>query len=262
MTYLLDRKVTGPTKWYTTRRRPVLAIVVHVTAGLEDLDATDDQSAERTAAYAATTDRSVSWHSGSDTDTALDLLPASYTAFHCRDYNSSTYGHEISKRTTDWAAVSKRWRDRTLCQAATHLAGKVLELGVPIRKATPFDLDAAIARFDRDGTAEPVGFIGHWELDPSRRSDPGLHRGRDTFPWHEFLDLVRVHANQEADDMDPRALVVLTYNAILGRNPESLEVIAQGAAAIANHPGGEREGQNAFVASVANSDEAKARRKS
>jgi hypothetical protein len=63
----------------------------------------------------------------------------------------------------------------------------------------------------------------------------------------------------EGDDMDPRALVVLTYNAILGRNPETLAVIATGVKAITEHPGGEREGQNAYVAHIANSDEAKQR---
>ena len=64
---------------------------------------------------------------------------------------------------------------------------------------------------------------------------------------------------EESDDMDPRALVVLTYNAILGRNPESLDVITKGVAAITGHPGGEREGQNAYVAHIANSPEAKQR---
>src|SRR5688500_6361688 len=95
--YLLDNPNPNGPFYYTTRRGKILAMVVHITAGLEDLDATNDHSAEATARYAATTSRPVSWHLGSDTDSGFHLLPASYTAFHVRGYNSTTIGHEISK---------------------------------------------------------------------------------------------------------------------------------------------------------------------
>ena len=189
MTYLLDRKVTGPTKWYPTRRRPVLAIVVHVTAGLEDLDGAADHSAERTAAYCASTDRAVSWHSGSDSDSSLALLPASHTAWHCQGYNSVTYGHEISKTHPDWRTMPPEWTAATLGHAAGILGLRARELGVPVRHATRADLDDAIAR---DGP--PVGFLGHAELDPARRRDPGLVARLDTFPWSTFLRLVATPA--------------------------------------------------------------------
>lgn len=196
--YLLENKNPNGDHFYTTRRGRVLAIVVHITAGLEDLDATDDMSAEQTARYAATTDRAVSWHSGSDADSALDLLPDTYTAFQCQGYNSTTYGHEISKRHTDWRWMPEPWRTRTLTVAARHLAPKAAVLGVPRRHATRVELDRAIA----SGGA-PVGFVGHWELDPSRRSDPGLVGRLDTFPWTEFFALMGATANipasQESD---------------------------------------------------------------
>jgi hypothetical protein len=181
--YLLDHPNPYGPHYYTTRRNPLLAIVVHITAGLEDLDATDDNSAEATARYAATTDRAVSWHSGSDSDTAFDLLPASYTAFQCRNYNSSTYGHEISKRDTDWRSEPEPWRTRTLQLAGRHLGAKARALGIPLRKCTQAELDRAIAN-----GGPPVGFIGHHTLDPTRRTDPGLVFGvGDTFPWTEFF---------------------------------------------------------------------------
>lgn len=190
MAYLLEHPnryhLGGTPHFYATRRGRVLAIVVHITAGLEDLDATDDHSAEQTARYAATTDRQVSWHSGSDADSAFDLLPAGYTAFHVHGYNSHTYGHEISKAHPDWRHMPEPWRTRTLTNAAQHLAPKAAELGAPRRHATRAELDHAIAT----GGA-PVGFIGHWELDPDRRSDPGLVRSvGDTFPWTEFFALM------------------------------------------------------------------------
>jgi len=204
--YLLDHPNPHGPHYHTTRRGRVLAIVVHITAGLEDLDATDDHSAENTARYAATTDRQVSWHSGSDSDSALDLLPAGYTAFHCVGYNSTTYGHEISKADPDWRNAPEPWRTRTLTQAARHLGAKARQLGIPIRKATKADLDHAIAT-----GGQPVGFISHAELDPARRRDPGLVPGvGDTFPWNEFLAIAR---GEEADDMgavEQRQIATLT----------------------------------------------------
>jgi len=196
--YLLDSPNPNGDHFYTSRRGRVLAIVVHITAGLEDLDATDDMSAEQTARYAATTDRAVSWHSGSDADSALDLLPDSYTAFQCQGYNSTTYGHEISKRHTDWRWMTEPWRTRTLTVAARHLAPKAAVLGVPRRHATRVELDRAIA-----SNGDPVGFVGHWELDPARRFDPGLVGTLDTFPWTEFFALMgatdHIPASQESD---------------------------------------------------------------
>lgn len=184
--YLFDHKNPNNNHFYTSRRGSILAIVVHITAGLEDLDGQDDQSAEKTAQYAATTERQVSWHSGSDADSSLDLLPASYTAFHCRGYNSRTYGHEISKKTTDWRTAPEAWVDATLSQAANKLAAVANAHGIPFRRATKAELDLAIAR-----NLSPVGFIGHAALDPSRRTDPGLVNGTDTFPWERFFELCR-----------------------------------------------------------------------
>lgn len=191
-----NRNPYGP-HYYTSRRGTVLAIVIHITAGLEDLDGVDDHSAEKTARYAATTSRPVSWHSGSDADSSLDLLPASYTAFHCQGYNSRTYGHEISKRDTDWRDEPPGWVAKTIGRAAAHLAPKAIELGVPIRKARRSDLDTAIAV-----NGAPAGFIGHWELDPGRRSDPGRVGNLDTFPWDPFFAALRGPGHQE-DDMTP-----------------------------------------------------------
>ena len=256
MTYLLSRPVSHGPKWYTSRRRPILAIVEHVTAGLEDLDATDDQSAERTAAYAANTERQVSWHQGTDADSNLILLPDSYTAFHVSGYNSCTLGREISKRHTDWRTMPRHWVQATLGNAAPADAAWCRAHNIPVRKATRRELDEAIAHWQRTGEVRPVGFISHAELDPSRRSDPGFVRSTDTFPWHSYLELVAHHLHgtiPEEDDVQPSVLVVLTFNACLGRNP-SMQEIADGVYAI------QTNGQNHYVATIANSAEAQAHR--
>lgn len=180
--------------FYRSRRGTVLAYVLHITAGLEDLDGVDDLSAEKTAAYAASTERRVSWHVGSDADSVVELLPALFTAFHVTGYNSRTYGHEISKRGTDWRdPLIRTWTEATLRQAARHAARTARDLGIPIRKATKAELDREIAK---GPAGRPVGFIGHGELDPARRSDPGfVGRARlDTFPWARFLSLVALYA--------------------------------------------------------------------
>jgi len=171
--------------WYEQRRQPILAIVVHITAGLEGLEGVADLSAENTARYAAQTPRRVSWHSGSDTDTALDLLPDEYTAFHCIGYNSCTIGHEISKRDTDWTGQDPEWVTFTLQMAATHLGRKARKHGIPLRRASRDELDDAVAHWTATGNARPVGFIGHADLDPERRTDPG-----NSFPWAAFLSLM------------------------------------------------------------------------
>src|SRR5687768_3425480 len=103
---LLDQPNPNGPHFYPTRNKPLLAIVVHITAGLEDLDTVNDHSAEATAQYAATTRTQVSWHSGSDTDSSVYLLPANHTAWHATAYNGSTYGHEISKTHPDWRSMS------------------------------------------------------------------------------------------------------------------------------------------------------------
>lgn len=182
--YLLDHPNPRGDHFYRTRRGSILAFVVHITAGLEDLDGHADQSAEATASYAASTDREVSWHSGSDSDSSLDLLPHTFTAFHAAGYNSRTYGHEISKTSPDWRSTPAAWVEATLGHAAARLGPRARALGVPFRLATRAELDDAIRR-----GGPPVGFIGHHSLDPSRRRDPGLVAGLDTFPWRRFFDL-------------------------------------------------------------------------
>lgn len=179
--YLLDADVRGPRKWYEGRRSPVRLIVLHITAGLEDLDGGSDHSAEATARYAATTDRAVSWHSGCDTDSVIRLLPPSYTAFHCQGYNSSSVGLEISKKGIRWQGMDPIWTDRTLANAAAAVRPWMDEFGIPPRLLTRPQVDAG-----------QTGFTYHSRLDPMRRSDPG-----PDFPWNAFA----AHLTQKDDDM-------------------------------------------------------------
>jgi hypothetical protein len=201
--YLLDHRKKAA-NWYTSRRDPLRVIVVHITAGLEDLDG-PDASADQTAKYAATTDRKVSWHSGSDSDSFLRLLPASYTAWHCQGFNSESYGHEISKATTRWARMPKAWTDRTLANTAAALAPIVRDHNIPLRRLTRAQVQSG-----------QRGFAAHADLDPDRRTDPG-----NDFPWARLFDLIRQHLNQQEDDVmasleEVRAVVRAEINRLSG----------------------------------------------
>lgn len=179
--YLLDNPNPNGDKFYRSRQNgPVLQIVLHATASVEDQDMRGaDASAEQTARYASNTTRDVSWHSGSDSDTWLRLLPAHFTAWHVRGYNSRTYGHEISKSDMSWSDEPEDWVAATLAQAADALRPIAAAFDIPYRLLTKSQVDRGMK-----------GFVYHETLDPTRRSDPG-----DDFPINRFFSLM------EAEDM-------------------------------------------------------------
>lgn len=205
--WLLDNPNPNGDHFYTTRRKQIKAAVIHITAGLEDLDLLGiDHSAEKTAEYAATTTRSVSWHMGADSDSKIDLLPWSYTAFQCVNYNSSTVGLEISKRFTDWRNAAPEWRRRTFANSVDLLKSGMEYYKIPLRHATKAELDYAILT---DGP--PVGFVGHFQLDPTRRDDPGRLTGTDidTFPWDEFINAFNTQPTPIDNRLDPQDMVLI-----------------------------------------------------
>ena len=98
--------------------------------------------------------------------------------------------------------------------------------------------------------------LGHRETDPRRKIDPA---GLDMTTVRRQIDAAMRNkatpppVKPKETDVQPNVLVVLTYNACLGRNP-SMQEIAAGVDAI------DAIGQLAYVESIANSDEAKAHR--
>lgn len=196
--YLLDNKNPHGPHYYTKRSKPLLHIVLHITAGLEDLDGRDDQSAEKTARYAATTKTKVSWHAAADSDSHFYLLPPSYTAFHCKDFNSSGYGLEISKRNTRWTGMPAAWTEATLRHAAKALAPIVREHGIPLRRLTR-----------AQAAAGQKGFLYHSDADPSRRSDPGAD-----FPLDRLFALIRAEL-APASTSSPTPILTLKENRLM-----------------------------------------------
>lgn len=173
--YLLDHPNPHGQHFYDTRRNTLRVIVLHITAGLEDQDLIGtDNSAEATAKYAATIDREVSWHAGADSDSYLYLLPDGYTAWHASDYNSISWGIEISKRDATWSGAPAEWVRRTLRNAANAARPIATKYDIPARLLTKAQVDAGHS-----------GFVYHASLDPARRSDPGKD-----FPIDQFFALL------------------------------------------------------------------------
>ena len=165
--------------YYTSRRGKILGIVLHVTAGLEDFTP-PDSGAEATIRYGLSNSRPASWHGIVDSDSVIDCLPDSYTAFHVIGYNSQTLGLEIANRDAKWAGKPQRWVDATIANAAAWCRPRVAKYGLPVNLADKAEVDRCIR------AGRPFGFTYHSMLDPKRRIDPG----RD-FPWARFETFLR-----------------------------------------------------------------------
>lgn len=174
--------LANPHKHYhSTRYKSIDLIVLHVTAGLEDLDMKGvDHTATQTNEYGATTTREVSWHAVADSDSVEDSLPAEYTAFHVKDYNSGSLGLEICNKDARWDNKPKMWVVATLRNAAKKCHAWEKENNIPRILRTKAEIDAG-AR----------GYTYHMFLDPDRRHDPG-----QTFPIKLFFSLLAMLDNQ------------------------------------------------------------------
>jgi hypothetical protein len=175
------------TQFYTSRNLPILMGVNHITAGATDLVG-EDTSAEATQKYGMVTTRPASWHGILDSDSILDSLPDSHTAFHAgvsgHSFNSPSIGLEVGLGTTNWNGIPADHREAILQNMAIWWAPRVIKHGIPLRYVIDRDkIDYLIARRDK------IGFTDHYILNPANRSDPGLYRGTNTFPRARFLDL-------------------------------------------------------------------------
>lgn len=183
--------LTAGRSFYRTRNQPVAGIVLHVTAGLQDLDLKGtDGSAEGTVKWAI--GQPVSWHAGVDSDSVRPALPASYTAWHAKGYNSSTIGIEISNRDARWDNKPAEWVTRTLRNAAKAAAAYVKAYNLPLTLATKSQVDSAISK------RQKFGFTYHSYLSPGTRVDPGK-----TFPWARFIAMVKEELGQTSTPSVP-----------------------------------------------------------
>lgn len=169
--YLLDNRNPHGNKFYASRNKRVKYIVIHTAENLPDCEP-PDLGAEAIAKYLAGTSRDASCHECVDTDSFLPMLPDNYTAWHARGANADGWGLEICTQAAKWDDLPQSYRDVLYRMAANRSRRAALALDVPMVKTT---------------FGGPAGFIGHFEVDPSRRSDPGRH-----FDWSYFMGLVNL----------------------------------------------------------------------
>lgn len=165
--------------FYTTRNMPILGIVLHVTAGLEDF-VPPDRGAENVVKYGQGNSRPASWHGIVDSDSIIDCLPDSYTAFHCIGLNAPSLGLEIANANARWKGKPADWVANTIANAAEWSRPRVAKYDLPIRLSSAAEVRRAVA------ARRPFGFTYHSKMDPSRRIDPGAD-----FPWDRFEAMLR-----------------------------------------------------------------------
>lgn len=208
---------------FRTKRRAEAtgAIVVHTAESMARL-ALPDEGAEVVAAFISRrTDSPGSYHSVVDSDSIVRVGEYSWEMFHeGTGGNRWSLGLSFACRAVQWETLPKRWVDGALrngAKEAANMARWVAEtrgIAVPARRLTPEQY--------RDGLP---GFIGHGELDPERRYDPGIK-----FSWTRFLKLYEEEMGQTMAEVkipvnvaiaDPPSYTIADF----GQIAESIEML-------------------------------------
>lgn len=166
--------------------------VIHTAESTPDL-VLPDNGAEGVAAFIANRTGYGSYHSVSDSDSIVWMVPLSGEAFHDgTGSNRWSVGHSAACKAEQWPTMPEWWKTATiinLARAAAATSAWAVTQGLP---ATP---PRRITRAESEA-GEP-GFISHGERDPGRRSDPG-----EQFPWGLFLT---TYAELAGEPMPPTA---------------------------------------------------------
>lgn len=165
-------------QWGETRRngaQPTGTCVVHTAENATDFIG-PDAGAESVAKYFTTAARQASYHLLADADSRVQLVPWASEAWHDTRTNNWSVGGSIAIQCKDWKKLGTRGKAavRQLAEGFAQFAEWLYKTKKVIIPAKHITRSQALAR--------KPGFIGHGEMDPGRRSDPG----RD-FDWKYFL---------------------------------------------------------------------------
>ncbi|MCP3991883.1 MAG: N-acetylmuramoyl-L-alanine amidase [Actinomycetia bacterium] len=156
------------------------AIVVHTAENNTDTSLPDG-GAEAVAGFISRRrDAAGSYHSIVDSDSTVHVGHYEWEMFHDgTGGNRWSLGLSFACRASQWSTLPEAWFNGALRNGAVEAASMARWVQSTVGVAVPAErITAAEYR-----SAKP-GFISHGELDPGRRSDPGVD-----FPWSEFLAL-------------------------------------------------------------------------
>lgn len=181
MGVFLEDNPPARAQFRTTRRAPVTGAIVLHTAENNTDTTLPDGGAEAVASFIARrTDAAGSYHSVVDSDSIVQLGRYEWEMFHeGTGGNRWSLGLSFACQAAQWPTLPEAWFIGALRNGAREAANMARWVEATVGVVVPAArITAAQYRSSRPG------FVGHGELDPGRRSDPG----RD-FPWDEFLAL-------------------------------------------------------------------------
>lgn len=161
--YLLDNP-PATQQFYSSRPWPISGgVLIHTTESIMD-NVGPDTGAENVAGFISRRNDYGSYHCIVDSDSAVNLVPDSYVAYHCgaSGYNSVTWGISFACRTTDLNPDSQ-WTKSAMARAAQEIVNFWTRNG--------FDPAIAARFIPALQTQSSPGMSTHGEAQPGDRSD-------------------------------------------------------------------------------------------
>jgi len=163
----------------TARRATVTGAIVLHTAENNTDTSLPDGGAEAVASFISRrTDAPGSYHSIVDADSIVRLGKYEWEMFHeGTGGNRWSLGLSFACQASQWPTLPEAWFTGALRNGAKEAASMARWVHSTVGVTIPAARITA-----EEYRASGAGFVGHRELDPGRRSDPGSE-----FPWGEFL---------------------------------------------------------------------------
>lgn len=203
--YLLDNPPASQ-QFYPSRQNPFTGgILVHTSESVMD-NVDIDTGAENIASFIARRSDPGCYHTISDSDSDVFLVPASYTAFHCAapGFNSRTYGVSFACRSTE-LNPDDPWTQKAFKRVAAVIVGVWQEAGIDVRQAAVWK--------DAQELLSGPGLANHGDAQPVDRSDAFARHPRraelEQLLVTNILEIAYPNPDQENEDMsmivvDPR----------------------------------------------------------
>lgn len=171
---------------------PTGAIILHCVQGISDLDG-PDTSAENTARWITRdSTRQASYHTITDRDTIVRMLPFNMEAWHDTTSNNYSIGISVNWKVEDLPRMTKEQR----YQYYEQFALAVLEAVQWLKKTRNITVPLGHLISRSEVVAGKPGISTHGRMDPGRRYDP-FGRTLDNQYEREFMHYLRKKASEQ-----------------------------------------------------------------